>query len=152
LGQMLWFVVGQGDDDVDDDIGIWEVAGTVTKLSGFLHGSLLSSVKTKFDMPGLWTITIICLWLDPPLDNEVGWSITTFAPKGFVRQVSCLNDHESQWFLNKRKRQSLSKVETKGGCWKWIDKSYHSNVPFLIIKILKLLFIHFLHIETHFYQ
>jgi hypothetical protein len=25
-------------------------------------------------------------------------------------------------------------------------------VPFLIIKILELLFIHFLHIETHFYQ
>jgi hypothetical protein len=52
--------------------------------------------------------------LDPPLDNEVGWNISTIAPKGFVRQFSCLNDHENQWFLNKRKTQTLSKVETKG--------------------------------------
>jgi hypothetical protein len=53
--------------------------------------------------------------LDPPLDNEVGWNISTIAPKGFVRQFSCLNDHENQWFLNKRKRQTLSKdLETKG--------------------------------------
>jgi hypothetical protein len=47
--------------------------------------------------------------LDPPFDIEVGWNISTIAPKGFVRQFSRLNDHENQWFLNKRKRQNVVK-------------------------------------------